>query len=219
MNKFLPKRFQWGFFLKCSVCASWKIASQENVSSNLHSDTCTCITRKGKVSDSTCTLPLKLNFEGEPFSAPVYKRVRYTHTSTDSFHWKARTPSFEFFFPSVESFFCFFTWLTFTARMVHVSPNCRSFVQHSTQMFILNDSKLFVNLLLQPEFSSAVWKWPWNLVRNITSLMTKTLCYNDLNLLGTEHNVITQIITKFTTSKRTQFTSFIQKSQLMLFRK
>lgn len=53
----------------------------------------------------------------------------------------------------------------------------------------------------------------------ITSLMTKTLRYHDLNVLGTENFVITQRITKFTTSQETQLISFIQKTQLMLFRK
>ena len=51
-------------FLKCSVCVSWKIASQEDVSWNLHSDTSTFITRKGRVSDSTCALPLQTKFQG-----------------------------------------------------------------------------------------------------------------------------------------------------------
>jgi hypothetical protein len=47
-------------------------------------------------------------------------------------------------------------------------------------------------------------------------LITKTLRYHDLNVLATENKVITRRITKFTTSQRTQFISFTQKTQLML---
>lgn len=35
----------------------------------------------------------------------------------------------------------------------------------------------------------------------LASLMTKTLRYHDLNVLGPENNVITQRIAKFTTSQ------------------
>jgi hypothetical protein len=53
----------------------------------------------------------------------------------------------------------------------------------------------------------------------LTSVMKKILRYHDLNVLETEYNVITQRIAKFTASQITQFISFTQKTQLMLFRK
>jgi hypothetical protein len=166
-------------FLKCSVCVSWKIASQEDVSWNLHSDTSTFITRKGRVSDSTCALPLQTKFQGWNLLGSSSQLVAVHAHLNWRLSQKGKNTKFLISFSTSRKFFCFFTCWTFTARLMHASPNCRSCIQLSTQIFILNDSKLFVNLLLQLEFSSVVWKWPWNLDRNIRAANAFTHVSND----------------------------------------